>query len=126
MVKKLEKNDLFFPQIQLRPRHFGFPYVVDVKVKLRDYDDKSLTKFIEYLKKNVRVVELFSISGEWDLTLVLIAKDHEDLAQVSNDIRNKFGSIINLWSESLTTLVYKFEKYDLLELLNPPSKKTKK
>ena len=109
------KGGIFFPKIQIRPRQFGYSYIVDVKVKLHNYNDKKIKGFIECTMNHPRIVEVLSISGEWDFTLVIIAKDHEDLAMVSDDLRKKFGDMISGWSESLTTVAYKFEDYNLIE-----------
>ncbi|NQU99341.1 MAG: Lrp/AsnC ligand binding domain-containing protein [Parcubacteria group bacterium] len=111
------KDDIFFPKIQLRPRNFGFKNIVDIKIKLHNYSEKDIKEFVEYLKGNPRVAEIFSISGDWNFSIVIIAKDAEDLGETSNLIRNKFNKIINGWSESLTTSVYKFENYDMLKLI---------
>ena len=72
---------------------------------------------IDWLTKNPFVVELISLSGEWDLTIVLIAKDALDLGVKTDQIRNKFGNIISQWSQSITTKVYKFEEYDMNKLI---------
>lgn len=116
-IDKMIKNEIFFPKIQLRPRNFGFNNVVDIKIKLQNYTDKEIDDFIKYLNSNPRVVEIFTISGEWDFSIVLIAKDFKDLGVVSNNIRSKFNSIIRDWSESLTTRAYKFEVYDMMKLI---------
>ena len=63
------------------------------------------------------VAELFAISGTWDFTVVLIAKDHEDFAIIKSDIKEKFSNIINEWLESPTSFAYKFERYDMLNLM---------
>jgi len=115
-MDKLSKSSIFFPKIQIRPRRMGFQYVVDVKVKLHNYGDKQLKEFIEYLIAHHRVAELFSISGQWDFTIVLVAKDHEDLAAITGTIRERFSQIISDWVESITTVAYKFEIYDIEKL----------
>lgn len=115
-VKKLQKKEFFYPRIQLRPRKFGYPYIVDVKIKLFNYNKKELRAFVDYLVEHPRVPEVIRISGEWDFTIVIIAKNNEDLARVGDEIRNKFSTIINDWKESLSKIVYKFEKYNLIRL----------
>jgi Lrp/AsnC family transcriptional regulator len=112
-LDKMEKAGIFHPKIQIRPRRLGFQYVVDIKVKLNKYTDKQLKEFIANLLAHPRVAELIQISGQWDFTIVLIAKDHEDLAAVTEEIRKKFCDIISNWSESITTVVYKFERYEM-------------
>jgi Lrp/AsnC family transcriptional regulator len=125
-VNKLLKNEIFYPKIQLRPRHFGFPNMVEVKIKLHNHNQKDFNDFISYLKENPRVTEIFSLSGEWNLSIVFIAKDFSDVGSVSEEIRNEFGKIISDWSESLTTCVYKFESYDMLKLLGDKNKNVQK
>ena len=115
-MDKLQENGLFFPKIQIRPRSFGYHNIIDVKIKIQNYEEKRIKEFIDYCIKNPRIAELFSISGEWNFTLVLIAKDYKDQAEITNKIRTEFGDIIGSGSESLTTTAYKFEKYDILKL----------
>ncbi len=114
-IQKLE-NIYFYPRVQIRPRKLGFNNIVDVKVKLNNHSETEIKKFIEYLIKEPRVVELFEVSGEWDISLVILSKDANDLGNITLEIRNKFGKIINSWSESTTLKAYKFESYDLEKL----------
>jgi len=116
-IKRMIKDNIFFPKIQLRPRNFGFKNIVDIKINLHNYSEKDIKEFIEYLKENPRVAEIFSISGDWNFSIVIIAKDAIDLGRITNEIRNKFSKIIDGWSESLTTNVYRFENYDMLKLM---------
>ena len=115
-IDKMVQQNIFFPKIQLRPRNFGFKHIVDVKIKLHNTTEQSQKDFIQYLTQHPRVAELFTISGEWDISLVFISKDNADLAMVKNEIRNKFGGIINDWTESITLQAHKFEEYDMLKL----------
>ena len=119
---KLLKNGLFYPKIQLRPRHFGYPNIVEVKIKLQNYDANEFQLFIDYLKNNPRIIQILSLSGEWNISIVFIAKDFSDVGVVSENIRNKFGKIIGDWSESLTTCVHKFENYHMIKLLEDMNK----
>ena len=121
-IKRMIKDDIFFPKIQLRPRNFGFKNIVDIKIKLHNYSEKDIKEFIEYLKENPRVAEIFSISGDWNFSIVIIAKDAIDLGNVVESIRSKFNHIISDCSESLTTRVYKFENYDMLKLIEYKTK----
>jgi len=116
-INKMIKKEIFYPKIQIRPRSLGFNNIVDIKIKVHNCNNQELEKFIEYLKKHPRIAEVFSVSGAWNFSIVLIAKDYKDLGEISTSIRNKFSKIINGWSESLTTTAYKFENYDLLKLM---------
>ena len=70
------------------------------------------------MKDHPNVAEIFSVAGQWDFSIVVIAKDAIDLGKIVQSIRNKFSEIISDWSESLTTRVYKFEVYDMLKVMN--------
>ena len=48
---------------------------------------------------------------------MVISKDHEDLAEITEQVRKRFGHMIRSWNESLTKIAYKFETYDLIKLL---------
>jgi len=117
-IKRMINNDIFFPKIQLRPRNFGFSNIVDVKIKLHNYSDQDIDKFVRYLKEHPNVAEIFSVSGQWDFSIVIMAKDAIDLGKIVQSIRNKFNKIISEWVESLTTRVYKFENYDMMKVIN--------
>jgi Lrp/AsnC family transcriptional regulator, leucine-responsive regulatory protein len=115
-IKKMQ-GEIYYPKIQIRPRSLGFNNIVDIKIKLNNHSQKDFENFIEYLKNNERIPEVFRISGEWDISIVVIAKNTEDFDDITNEIKKKYGKIITTWSESLTLNVYKFEKYNILNLL---------
>ena len=125
-IDKLIKDQVFYPRIQLRPRHFGYPYIVDVKVKLKNFEKKRIDEFIKYVTAHPRVSEFFSFSGEYNFSIVLIAKDHGDLDVVSGEIKEKFSDIIGEWVEAITTIAYKFERYDLKQLMEYEQQKREK
>ncbi len=116
-IKKME-NDIFYPRVQIRPRSLGFNNIVDVKIKFGNHSKKEIENLIKYLLTNSKVAELFSVSGEWDLSVVFISRNLEDQEKITSEIKNKFGNIINSWNESITLKAYKFEKYDMKKLLN--------
>ena len=116
-INKMLNKKIFYPKVQLRPRNFGFANVVDVKIKLQYSNEEEMNKFINYLKAHPRVIEIFSVSGEWDLSIVIIAKDAIDLGKITAEIRNKFGNLITSWNASLTINSHKFEEYNVSELL---------
>lgn len=116
-IQKMLENKIFSPSIFMRHRYCGFNNVVEVKIKLQNLDKKEeFNKFISFLKEHPRITEVFGISGEWDLSMVFIAHDSIEQGRISQDIRIRFGKIINSWSESLTITAYKFEDYDFKRL----------
>ena len=122
-IKRMIKDNIFDPKIQIRPRNFGFSNIVETKIKLHNNAKKEYENFIKYLTENPFIAEIIITAGYWDMTIVIISKDALDLGRITTDIRNKFGKIINDWSESLTTLTYKFERYDMLKVMNYDKKR---
>ncbi|MFC1722681.1 Lrp/AsnC ligand binding domain-containing protein, partial [Nanoarchaeota archaeon] len=92
--------------------------VVDVKIKLQNTSKEEVEKFIAYLKAHPRITELFSVAGEWDISLVLISKDAIDLGEITQEIRYKFGRLISSWSESITVRCHKFEDFNMKKLID--------
>ena len=116
-INKMLGKRVFWPKIQIRPRNFGFKNIVEVKISLKYKSEDTIREFIEFLRQHPRIIEIFSISGKWDFSIVIIAKDAIDLGKISSEIRFKFDVIIRSWTESLTTSSYKFEYYDMRKLM---------
>jgi len=116
-IQRMVEKKWFYFHIQLRPRNLGFKNIVDIKIKLRNYSEEEYNRFISYLKSHPRVAELFTVAGDFDISIVIIAKDAQDQGKVTQQIRNRFSSIIGEWNESLTTKALKFERYNIIEML---------
>ena len=50
---------------------------------------------------------------DFDLTCVLIAKDTNELDEISTKIRQKYSNLIADWKAMLILKTHKFEYYDL-------------
>jgi len=99
--------------IFINPKAIGYELVVDNKIRLAHITNESKSKLIAYLKEHPNCIELISISGDYDLTCVLIAKSTSDLNNLIYEIREKFKDIIAEWKSSFNLEVHKFEKYHL-------------
>lgn len=115
-IQKMKENKIFYSKIQLRPRNFGFQNVVDIKIKFHNHSKQLFNKFVDTMFANPYVVEIFSVAGVWDFSIIVIAKDAHHLGKISSSIRTEFSELIKDWCESLTTRVYKFENYDMMKL----------
>ena len=124
-IQKMLENKIFWPKIQLRPRNFGFNSIVEVKITVQYKSKEKIDEFFEYLRNHERIAEIFSISGNWDISIVIIAKNALDLGRITSEIRFKFGDLIRSWTESLTTNSFKFEYYDMRRLLGNEHTKVK-
>lgn len=112
-IKEMIKKKVFHPGIFIDPRVIGFPLVVDVKIKLRNITEEEKKKILTHLADHPRIVELLSIMGEFDLTCVIIAKDTEELDEISTQIRQNYSDMIADWRSALVLKTHKFEYYDL-------------
>jgi Lrp/AsnC family transcriptional regulator, leucine-responsive regulatory protein len=115
-IKKMIANEIFDNQIQLAPLNFGYQIIADIKIKLKDATEKDTNAFVSYLKAHPRVIDLMQIMGDWDFTCILIAKDANDLADVTNEIRYKFSKFISDWKSMMILKHFKFEVYDMTKL----------
>lgn len=115
-VKKMKSAGVFEATILVDPRVVGYPLTCDVKIKLKNVSEKEYEKFIDYLVAHKNVTSCFSVSGEYDLTIPIVAKDYEDLERISMEIRQRFRDIIADWRSAVNLKVYKFEKYDMKNL----------
>jgi len=89
----------------------GLPIGLHAYIKLTNVSKERFDEMIAYLKANIRVIDLFSMHGEYDVCLVIIAKDNAELDAVKMEIREKFGDIIGEWKEVMVSRVYKIEEY---------------
>jgi len=112
-MKEMQRKGLFYAGIFIEPRKIGFPLVADVKIKLRNITETQKQNFIKHLIDHPRVIDLLSIMGDYDLTCVFIAKDTNELDEVSTQIRQKYSDMIADWKAMLILKTHKFEYYDL-------------
>jgi DNA-binding Lrp family transcriptional regulator len=117
-INKMLKNEIFYPRIQLRMPNLGYKYTAEVRIKLHSYTNKEYNSFIEFLKKNVYVSEIFIIASDWDLSIVIVAKDKFHFLKITNEIRTLNSKIIKDWAETITNRVIKFETYDAIQLID--------
>ena len=113
-IKEMIRKQIFTPTILIDPRAIGYPLITDIKIKLKNVSEEEREKFIKYLQKHNRCIELLSVIGDFDFTCVLIAKDSNELEQISTQIRHKFRELILEWKGILVLKTYKFEKYNLV------------
>lgn len=113
-IKEMLKKGVFETGIFIEPRVIGYPLLADIKIKLKNVSKEEKDRFIAYLVNHKRCIDLLSIMGDYDFTCVLIAKDSNDLEEISTEIRQKFKELILDWKGMLILRTYKFEKYDLI------------
>lgn len=76
-------------------------------LKLDVTDQRKGSEFISKLKKDPHVLMDVSITGEWDVMLMLAFEDVKDYEKYTNDMRTKMGSMIK---DSKSHVVLNFYK----------------
>lgn len=111
-IKKLEENKIITKYtIQVNDIKLGYPIAAHIYVKLKDITKEKLDEFISYLQKEIRVIDLMSMLGDYDIYIVIISKDTLEMDEIKMEIRQKFSSLIDEWKEVLVTKIYKLEEY---------------
>ena len=113
-IKEMARKEIFKSTILIDPRAIGYPLIADIKIKLKNISQEQRDKFIKYLQGHERCTELLAVMGDFDFTCVLIAKDSNELEELSTQIRQKFKELILEWKGILVLKTYKFEEYNLV------------
>lgn len=111
-MQKLEKDGVITGYtIQVNPNRYGLPLAVHIYVKLKNITKERLDAFFGDMKKNARVIDLMSVLGDYDVYIVILAKNTEEMDAIKTEIKQKFTDIIDDWKEVLVTRIYKLEEY---------------
>jgi len=114
-IKKMVERGVFIFGIFVYPQKIGYNITTDNLVKLHNFNQEDYDKFIEYLEKHPRVTTLLTISGDYDLNIVIMAKNTVELDEICKNIRTKFSNIISDWKTLFVTKVNKFEYYEFFD-----------
>jgi Lrp/AsnC family transcriptional regulator for asnA, asnC and gidA len=114
-IKKMVENGIFDFGIYLYPQKIGYNITTNNLVKLRNFSQEEYDGLIRYLVKHPRVTTLLTLAGDYDLNIVIMAKNNDELEEIIRGIRTKFASIISDWKTLFVTKVNKFEEYEFFE-----------
>ena len=111
-IQKLEKDGII-DKYTILPNSYkiGIGLGIHVYLKLKDIEREKYDEMMEELKKNPRVITLKAMLGDYDVYIVLLAKDTLEMEKMRLEIRQKFGAIIGEWKEIITSRIYKLEEY---------------
>ncbi len=111
-IEKLERNGVIAKYtIQPNAEAIGYNLGVHVYIKLRGVTQERYDELIEHLKKDIRIIDLMSMAGDYDLYIVMLAKNTQEIDKMKMSIRQKFTDLIDDWKEVLVTNIYKLEEY---------------
>ncbi len=97
--------------IQVDTDKAGMPIGVHARIKLKNITEERQEEFLKYLQKNRNVIDIFSIIGDVDLLLVIIARDSSDMNRILFKIRHDFTDLIADWETNYIMKIYKIEDY---------------
>ncbi|MBT3304638.1 Lrp/AsnC family transcriptional regulator [Candidatus Woesearchaeota archaeon] len=112
-IKEMMRKDIVGITTSIDPRKIGYDLIADNKIRLKNVSAEERTQFIRYLQQHNRVIDIFALMGDYDLTCVLIAKDSNELEKLITEIRQKFRDLIDEWKSLLVLKTYKIDRYDL-------------
>ena len=113
-IKKLVESGVITGFTILRSyKKLGYPLKASVLVKLQNISEENLNNFINYLKKDPKVIVLNSIAGDFDIEIVIVAKSTSDLNKFSKTVRTKFSDIIVDWKINLITESHRIEVFEI-------------
>jgi DNA-binding Lrp family transcriptional regulator len=97
--------------IQADDAALGYTAEIRVHVKLKNIEEHRLREFINYLKNHPRVIDLLSVIGDYDFSIVILGRDVDELDDIKMKIRQRFVDLIADWHEVLVTKIYKLEEH---------------
>lgn len=111
-VQKLEKDGIIAKYtIQPNPDKYGLTLGIHIYIKLMNVTKERYEEFINTMRRNPRIIDLMAMLGDYDIYIVLLAKDTIELDKMKIEIKQKFSDIIADWKEVLVTQIYKLEEY---------------
>ena len=111
-IDRLVENEVITKfTIQTDTEKIGLPIGVHVRIKLKNITEDNQEVFIKHLQKHRNVVDIFSIIGEFDLLIVVLAKDSINMNNILLKLRQEFTEIIFDWETNYIMKIYKLEEY---------------
>ncbi len=112
-LKKLTELGILNFKVMINPAAIGYSLVIDTKIKLKNADENIYKQLISYLNQHPQVIELFQVSGSWDISFISIAKDMKHVTDFSNQLKFNFAGYIADLHSVVNIHQFKSEYYDL-------------
>lgn len=111
---RLEKEVITKYTIQVNAQLLGLPLGVHIYLRLKDLREGDYDKLVRHLRTDPRVINLISMIGDYDLYVVMLAINAEDLEKRKLAIRQQFSHIIADWKEVVVAKIHKLEEYSFV------------
>lgn len=78
-IRQMEEAGVLKATVRLGDaRLLGLPVVVLCEVRMRDYSAEGMRAFEEFVQREDKIMECYSMSGEWDYLMRVVASDVSD------------------------------------------------
>lgn len=112
-VDALIKEGVIKPTVLINFDAVGLPIGSHVYIKVAPPSEAKYEEFIAYLKKHPRILYVMFMLGDYDIYIVVLAKDTKELGDIKHEIRQKFTGVIADWIELLVSGWTKYEELRL-------------
>jgi Lrp/AsnC family transcriptional regulator, leucine-responsive regulatory protein len=123
-IQRMEKEKLILHyHAVLDPTLLNYPIYNFVIFELIYISEKEQNHFLAYLKSHKNVTYIVKMSGRWDLTINMVAKNLKEFDSIITEIRMKFSHIIKDYQTA--SIIEELKYDDMVELIEDSKKKSK-
>jgi len=85
-VKEFEDGGVISARVALLdPKKLGFQITVMLSVSMKEHTDENRLGFEQHVENLPQVMECYSVSGDWDYILQVVAKDMDEYNDFLNE-----------------------------------------
>lgn len=108
-IRQMEEAGLLKETVRLvDAQRLGRSVIVLCEVRMRDYSAECVEAFEAFVRRNDRIMECYSISGEWDYLMRIVVSDVADYEHFLMRVLLKHPSIAGAYSH-FTLSVTKYQ-----------------
>jgi DNA-binding Lrp family transcriptional regulator len=109
-VDSLIKSGIIQPTVLINFDAVGLPVASHVYIKIAPPSETAYDNFVEYLKNHSRILYVMFMLGDYDIYIVILAKDTKELGEMKREIRQKYPGVIADWKELIVSGWAKYEE----------------
>jgi len=95
-------------QAHLNFEGIGFSTLYKLDINLQNYNLKTEEEFVNYLKAYPNVLYIESVTGKFDLSIIIVAKTSSHFHKILREIRSKYPDVIRDHEISTLNKILKF------------------
>ena len=110
-LNKLQKDVIKSINANLDYETIGYPILYKLEINIQNYNLKIEEEFIKFLSEYPNVVHIENITGKFDLSVTIAAKNSTNFYDILKDIRSKYPEIMRDYEISTINKIIKFWDY---------------